>query len=135
MNELQRALIEKAGQKQRWEQSIDSTEAAVLLASADVMSADYLSETFLIPKNNDIKTCGEHRNQHLVLEAWDALGQSQRALPVLDPAPRRFTVSAQDWHDSGPRTANESCCVHASESVRPADRHCDISGDEKDSAS
>ena len=34
MNELQRALIEKAGQEQGWERTIESTKTAVVLASA-----------------------------------------------------------------------------------------------------
>ena len=45
-----------------------------ILDPADVMGADYPSETFRVLKNNEMREFGEYRTQRLVLEAWDALG-------------------------------------------------------------
>lgn len=51
-------------------------ELRYILDPADVMGADYPSETFRVLKNNDIKAYGEYRTGRLVLEAWDRLHQS-----------------------------------------------------------
>ncbi|HNC03032.1 MAG TPA: hypothetical protein PLY05_06715, partial [Agitococcus sp.] len=48
-------------------------ELRYILDPADVMGADYPSETFRVFKNNDIKAYGEYRTGRLVLEAWDRL--------------------------------------------------------------
>ncbi|HNH45194.1 MAG TPA: hypothetical protein PK633_14030 [Agitococcus sp.] len=48
-------------------------ELRYILDPADVMGADYPSETFRVLKNNDIKAYGEYRTGRLVLEAWDRL--------------------------------------------------------------
>ena len=46
-------------------------ELRYLLDPADVMGADYPSETFRVLKNNETRTYGEYRTRRLVLEAWD----------------------------------------------------------------
>jgi len=48
-------------------------ELRYILDPADVMGADYPSETFRVLKNNDMRQFGEFRTQRLVLEAWDNL--------------------------------------------------------------
>ncbi len=47
-------------------------ELRYILDPADVMGADYPSETFRVLKNNDTRQFGEYRTRRLVLEAWDA---------------------------------------------------------------
>lgn len=47
-------------------------ELRYILDPADVMGADYPSETFRVLKNGEMKTYGEYRTQRLVLAAWDA---------------------------------------------------------------
>lgn len=36
------------------------------------MGEDYLSETFRVLKENEIRSYGEYRTRRLVLAAWDA---------------------------------------------------------------
>ena len=49
-------------------------ELRYILDPADVMGADYPSETFRVLKNSELRAFGEYRTQRLVLAAWDALG-------------------------------------------------------------
>ncbi len=49
-------------------------ELRYILDPADVMGADYPSETFRVLKNNEMREFGEYRTRRLVLEAWDNLG-------------------------------------------------------------
>ena len=48
-------------------------ELRYILDPADVMGADYPSETFRVLKNSELREFGEYRTQRLVLEAWDRL--------------------------------------------------------------
>lgn len=48
-------------------------EMRYILDPADVMGADYPSETFRVLKNNEQREIGEYRTRRLVLEAWDLL--------------------------------------------------------------
>lgn len=48
-------------------------ELRYILDPADVMGADYPSETFRVLKNSELREFGEYRTQRLVLEAWDGL--------------------------------------------------------------
>ncbi len=48
-------------------------ELRYILDPADVMGADYPSETFRVLKSKELKEFGEYRTQRLVLEAWDKL--------------------------------------------------------------
>lgn len=48
-------------------------ELRYILDPADVMGADYPSETFRVLKNNEMREFGEYRTQRLVLAAWDRL--------------------------------------------------------------
>ncbi len=52
-------------------------ELRYILDPADVMGADYPSETFRVLKNSETKEFGEYRTQRLVLEAWDKLEQGE----------------------------------------------------------
>ena len=51
-------------------------ELRYILDPADVIGADYPSETFRVLKNNEIRQFGEYRTRRLVLEAWDRLAAS-----------------------------------------------------------
>lgn len=51
-------------------------ELRYILDPADVMGADYPSETFRVLKNKELREFGEYRTQRLVLAAWDA-GEAQ----------------------------------------------------------
>ncbi len=48
-------------------------ELRYILDPADVMGADYPSETFRVLKNGELRGFGEYRTQRLVLKAWDAM--------------------------------------------------------------
>lgn len=50
-------------------------ELRYILDPADVMGADYPSETFRVLKNNEMREFGEYRTQRLVLDAWDKLSK------------------------------------------------------------
>ncbi|MDR3452862.1 MAG: hypothetical protein P4L96_08670 [Rhodoferax sp.] len=45
-----------------------------VLGPADVMGADYLSETFRVLKNGETREFGNYRSQRLVPAPWDAQG-------------------------------------------------------------
>ena len=51
-------------------------ELRYVLDPADVLGADYPSETFRVLKHNEIREFGEYRTQRLVLDAWDRLFES-----------------------------------------------------------
>lgn len=55
---------------------LDRDELRYILDPADVMGADYPSETFRVLKNSELREFGEYRTQRLVLAAWDALEAS-----------------------------------------------------------
>lgn len=61
-------------------------ELQYILDPADVMGANYPSETFRVLKNNDLKQFNRYRTRDLVLEAWDRLQSGA--------APMSQTVSA-----------------------------------------
>jgi hypothetical protein len=50
-------------------------ELRYILDPADVMGADYPSETFRVLKNSEMREFGEYRTRRLVLAAWDRLEQ------------------------------------------------------------
>ncbi len=54
-------------------------ELRYILDPADVMGADYPSETFRVLKNNETRAVGEYRTQRLVLAAWDRLESGELA--------------------------------------------------------
>lgn len=51
-------------------------ELRFILDPADVMGADYPSETFRVLKNSELREFGEYRTQRLVLAAWDKASKS-----------------------------------------------------------
>ncbi len=51
-------------------------ELRYLLDPAEVMGADYPSETFRVLKEGEIHAYGEYRTRRLVLEAWDELNMT-----------------------------------------------------------
>ncbi|MCU0975780.1 MAG: N-6 DNA methylase [Steroidobacteraceae bacterium] len=50
---------------------LDRDELRYVLDPADVMGADYPSETFRVLKERELRELGEYRTRRLVLEAWD----------------------------------------------------------------
>lgn len=52
-------------------------ELRYILDPADVMGADYPSETFRVLKNNEIRRYGEYRTARLVLDAWDRIERGE----------------------------------------------------------
>jgi len=52
-------------------------ELRYILDPADVMGADYPSETFRVLKNGELREFGEYRTQRLVLAAWDAMDNTR----------------------------------------------------------
>jgi len=57
-------------------------ELRYILDPADVMGADYPSETFRVLKNNEMKQYKEYRTQRMVLEAWDKMERGELPCPV-----------------------------------------------------
>ena len=53
--------------------SLTRDELRYILDPADVMGADYPSETFRVLKNGELREFGEYRTQRLVLAAWGKL--------------------------------------------------------------
>jgi hypothetical protein len=52
---------------------LDRDELRYILDPADVMGADYPSETFRVLKEKEIRLHGEYRTRRLVLAAWDRM--------------------------------------------------------------
>lgn len=75
-------------------------ELRYILDPADVMGADYPSETFRVLKKNEIAKFGEYRTQGLVLAAWDAeeaalrIGGVAPAIQAVALKPRESIVLA-----------------------------------------
>ncbi|OJH79419.1 MAG: restriction endonuclease [Stenotrophomonas maltophilia] len=66
-------------------------EIRYILDPAEVMGADYPSETFRVLKNNEQREFGEYRTRRLVLEAWDALDDKQPVAASVPEAARRVS--------------------------------------------
>lgn len=68
-------------------------ELEYILDPAEVMGADYPTETFRVLKRNELREFGEYRTQRLVLEAWarQAVMLSQRGTP---PLPVQYSQQA-----------------------------------------
>ena len=49
-----------------------------ILDPADLLGADYPSETFRVLKTNELRRYGEYRTQRLVLAAWDAQDRAEQ---------------------------------------------------------
>jgi len=62
-------------------------ELRYILDPADVMGADYPSETFRVLKEGELRSFGEYRTRRLVLEAWDRQSampsQNAQAIPAV----------------------------------------------------
>lgn len=59
-------------------------ELRYILDPADVMGADYPSETFRVLKNGEMREFGEYRTQRLVLAAWDSLAAGTSSPQLLE---------------------------------------------------
>lgn len=75
-------------------------ELRYILDPADVMEADYPSETFRVLRNKELKEFGEYRTQRLVLAAWDAL-ETQQSLATPAPKPARRTAHLPVYAEGG----------------------------------
>ncbi|MER9800914.1 N-6 DNA methylase [Mesorhizobium sp. M0142] len=75
-------------------------ELRYILDPAEVMGADYPSETFRVLKNNEIRKYGEYRTRRLVLRAWDRMEReevadvSTRVAVASAPAPAPLDTTA-----------------------------------------
>lgn len=74
---------------------LDRNELRYILDPADVMGADYPSETFRVLKNNELREFGEFRTRRLVLEAWDALADGRLTPVPVEEAPPTVVYSEQ----------------------------------------
>jgi len=76
-------------------------ELRYILAPADVMGSSYPSETFRILKDEEVRAHGEYRTQRLVLEAWDAQGNTLQtpvaATPAVEVRSHPSTRQSDDW--------------------------------------
>jgi hypothetical protein len=52
-------------------------ELRYILDPADVMGADYPSETFRVLKHNEMREFGQYRTAKLVLDAWDRMERGE----------------------------------------------------------
>ncbi len=67
-------------------------ELRYILDPADVMGADYPSETFRVLKEGELRSFGEYRTRRLVLEAWDRQSaMPSQDTPVIPAAPVQFS--------------------------------------------
>ena len=71
-------------------------ELRYILDPADVMGADYPSETFRVLKKNEINEFGEYRTRRLVLEAWDSL-----AAGTISPQPADVGGASPVYSEQG----------------------------------
>jgi len=73
-------------------------ELRYILDPAEVMGAEYPSETFRVLKNNELREFGEYRTQRLVLEAWDRLANLSSSTQPLDVtySPQGMIRSAEE---------------------------------------
>jgi hypothetical protein len=69
-------------------------ELRYILDPADVMGADYPSETFRVLKNNEMREFGEYRTQRLVLDAWDRLAAASPEQGMAAAAPVHYSPRA-----------------------------------------
>ncbi|NMG42288.1 N-6 DNA methylase [Aromatoleum toluvorans] len=58
---------------------LNRVELRYILDPADVMGADYPSETFRVLKEGEVRAFGEYRTRRLVLDAWDRLESGELA--------------------------------------------------------
>jgi hypothetical protein len=78
-------------------------ELRYILDPADVMGADYPSETFRVLKEKEIRRLGEYRTRRLILEAWDAQATAAGVARVrAKPKPPYVSTSvpgseAEEW--------------------------------------
>ncbi len=72
---------------------ITEEELKYILDPAEVMGADYPTETFRVLKRNELREFGEYRTQRLVLEAWarQVVMLGQRGAP---PLPVQYSQQA-----------------------------------------
>lgn len=73
-------------------------ELRYILDPAEIMGADYPSETFRVLKNKELAEFGEYRTQRLILEAWDRLTGAEtikNAVPEADD--NLYPETAADW--------------------------------------
>lgn len=77
---------------------LDRDELRYILDPADVMGADYPSETFRVLKNSELREFGEYRTQRLVLAAWDLMANLSSSAQLLDVtySPRGMIRSAEE---------------------------------------
>jgi hypothetical protein len=82
---------------------LDRDELRYILDPADVMGADYPSETFRVLKNSEMRMFGEYRTQRLVLDAWDRLASNDFVgLPYELPISQIGTsLQELDYSDQG----------------------------------
>jgi hypothetical protein len=71
-------------------------ELRYILDPADVMGADYPSETFRVLKHNEERKFGEYRTRRLILDAWDRMerGELHCPAPYDRSKAQRLTVTA-----------------------------------------
>lgn len=67
-------------------------ELRYILDPADVMGAEYPSETFRVLKESELRRFGEYRTRRLVLDAWDSQGtMPAQAAPVAATVPVQYS--------------------------------------------
>ncbi|MCU1224610.1 MAG: Methyltransferase protein [Edaphobacter sp.] len=69
-------------------------ELRYILDPADVMGADYPSETFRVFKEKELKLHKEYRTRRLVLDAWDRMERGELSCPQPYVAPPQSAVQS-----------------------------------------
>lgn len=77
-------------------------EFEYILDPAEVMGADYPTETFRVLKRNEVREFGEYRTRRLVLEAWD---QQDSMSPATQPAQVSYSEHGMIRNDEEGRLA------------------------------
>lgn len=74
-------------------------ELQYILDPAEVMGADYPTETFRVLKRNEVREFGEYRTQRLVLDAWDKLASPKLLQPAAPEPTNQYSAQAMIRND------------------------------------
>jgi hypothetical protein len=82
-------------------------ELRYVLDPADLMGADYPSETFRVLKSNEEREYGEYRTQRLVLDAWDRMDRGELSKPERYQRPAAAFAPIATVASSRPEVMNQ----------------------------
>ncbi len=90
-----------------WAYGLTRDELRYILDPADVMGADYPSETFRVLKEKEIKLHKQYRTQRLTLDAWDRMERGELSKPKPHQHPAVGTSRASHSVSTSSETKNQ----------------------------